>query len=137
MDSMPSSNEEESRECDLEQDNDVEVVWVKSARGIWGLGYVFDGKLYFTPDICEEKWIPKDLAPPKKLVPAPAQEQNQPPNRPVRLYNRVLNWPPKQPHAQLPPPQLVPHTLCPLCKVNVCNGPKCAILVPKPSLLFL
>ena len=43
---------------------------VGPARGVWGLGYVFDGKLYFTRDICAEKWIPKDLAPPKnKLVP--------------------------------------------------------------------
>ena len=31
-----------------------------------GLGHVFDGKLFFTRDICEEKWIPKDLVPPKK-----------------------------------------------------------------------
>ena len=51
--------------------NDVEVVWAKSARGVWGLGHVFDGKLYFTRDICEEKWIPKDLVPPKKSVAAP------------------------------------------------------------------
>ena len=32
---------------------------------------MFDGKLYFTRDICEEKRIPEDLVPPKKLVPAP------------------------------------------------------------------
>ena len=32
---------------------------------------MFDGKLYFTRDICEEKWIPKDLVPPKKSVAAP------------------------------------------------------------------
>ena len=49
----------------------MEVVWAKSACGVWGLGHVFDGKLYFTRDMCEEKWIPKDLAPPKKSVPAP------------------------------------------------------------------
>ena len=41
--SMPSSSEEEEEE---EEDNDVEVVWAKSARGVWGLGHVFDGKLY-------------------------------------------------------------------------------------------
>ena len=49
----------------------VEVVWAKSARGVWGLGQVFDGKLYFTRDICEEKWIPKDLVPRKKSLAAP------------------------------------------------------------------
>ena len=43
----------------------MEVVWAKSARGVWGLGHVFDGKRYFTRDICEEKWIPKDMVPPK------------------------------------------------------------------------
>ena len=52
------------------------------------LGHVFDGKLYFTRDICEEKWIPMDLVPPKKSSAAPkargkaalSQEQSQPPN---------------------------------------------------------
>ena len=68
MDSMPSSSEEEEEE---EENNDVEVVWAKSPCGVWGLGHVFDGKLYFTRDICEEKWIPKDLVPPKKSVAAP------------------------------------------------------------------
>ena len=34
-------------------------------------GHVFDGKLYVTRDMCEEKWIPKELAPPLKSVPAP------------------------------------------------------------------
>ena len=58
---------------------------------MWGLGLgaCFDRKLYFTRDICEEKWIPNDLAPPKKSVPAPWQKQSQPPNRPVRLRKRV------------------------------------------------
>ena len=50
----------------------MEVVWAKSAPGVWGLGHVFDGKLYFTRDIFEEKWIPKDLVSPKKLVAAPS-----------------------------------------------------------------
>ena len=66
--------------------NDVEVVWAKSARGVWGLGNVFDGKLYFTRDICEEKWIPKDLVPPKKSVDAPkarAKAAPQPRGKPA------------------------------------------------------
>ena len=41
-----------SRSAEEEEGNDVEVVWAKSARGVWGLGHVFDGKLYFTRDIC-------------------------------------------------------------------------------------
>ena len=54
-----------------EEGNDVEVVWTNSACGVWGLGHAFGGKLYLTRDTCEEKWIPKDLAPPKKSAPAP------------------------------------------------------------------
>ena len=68
----------------------MEVVWAKTAPGVWGLGHVFDGKLCFTRDICEEKWIPKDLASPKKPLPTPkarakpthkarAKPQNSPP----------------------------------------------------------
>ena len=71
VDSMSSSSEEEEEEEEEEEGNDVEVVWAKRTRGVWGLGHVFDGKLYFTRDICEEKWIPKDLVPPKKSVAAP------------------------------------------------------------------
>ena len=64
----------------------MEVVWAKSARGVWGLGHVFDGKMFFTRDICEEKWIPKDLVPPKKLVAAPkarAKAAPQPRGKPA------------------------------------------------------
>ena len=128
------------------EENDLEVVWAKSARGVWGLGHLFDGKLYCTRDVCEEKWIPKDLVSPKKLVPAPKarpksalEARAKPtPNRLVRLRKQVLNQPPNQPHALLPPPhQWVPHTLCLLCKLNTCNSSQSAILVPKNSLPFL
>ena len=65
-------------------------------------------------------------------------EQSQPPNRPGRLHNRALNQLPNQPRAQLPPShQPLPHTLCFLCKLNMCNSSKCAILVPCTSLPFL
>ena len=30
----------------------------KECMWVGGLGHVFDGKLYFTRSICEEKWIP-------------------------------------------------------------------------------
>ena len=85
VDSMPSSSEEESSESEIEEDNDVEVVWAKSARGVWGLGHVFDGKLYFTLDICEVKWIRKDLVPPKKLVPAPKARAKPAPKQAGRV----------------------------------------------------
>ena len=43
------------------------------------------GSAHWVPPItrafCEEKWIPKDLAPPKKLVPAPKASASQPPKK--------------------------------------------------------
>ena len=81
-----------SKEEEEEEGNDVEVVWAKSARGVWGLGHVFDGKMYFTRDICEEKWIPKDLVPLKKLVAAPkarAKFARQPRAKPATKRTRL------------------------------------------------
>ena len=89
----------------------MEVVWAKSARRVWGFGHVFDGKLYLTRDVYEEKWIQKDLVPPKKLGPAPKVEQSRPPNRLVSLPKQALNRLPNNPYAPLPPhPQPLPHT---------------------------
>ena len=34
---------------DSDLNSDTEVVWVKSARGVWGMGHSFGNKLYFTP----------------------------------------------------------------------------------------
>ena len=36
------------------------VVWMKSAWGTSRLDHTFGDKLYFTHDIPEEKWIPKN-----------------------------------------------------------------------------
>ena len=71
MYSMRSSSEEESSVSELEEGNHVGVVWPKIASGVWRLGHVFDGKLYFARDLWEEKWVPEDLAPLEKSVPAP------------------------------------------------------------------
>ena len=92
---MSSSSEEEEEE---EEGNDVEVVWAKSVCGVWGLGHVFDGKLYFTRDICEEsgslriwclrrsRWLP----PRQEQRLPPSQEESQPPNGLVWLCKRAL-----------------------------------------------
>ena len=55
---------------DRELDSDSEVVWAKSARGTWGLGHTFGDKLYFTRNIPEGKWIPKNLEAPTVAKPA-------------------------------------------------------------------
>ena len=49
---------------DSDLNSDTEVVWVKSARGVWGMGHSFGNKLYFTRDIPEGKWVPKNLRAP-------------------------------------------------------------------------
>ena len=46
------------------------MVWAKAARGGLGLGHEFDGKMYFTRDICEDEQIPKQLKVPVKSKPA-------------------------------------------------------------------
>ena len=33
--------------------DEVEIVWAKASQGIWGLGHMFEGLLYFTRDIVD------------------------------------------------------------------------------------
>ena len=51
---------------DSDLNSDTEVVWVKSARGAWGMGHSFGNKLYFKRDIPEGKRAPKNLLAPAK-----------------------------------------------------------------------
>ena len=41
-----------------------------AARGIWGLGHVFEDKFYFTKDIVDDSFVPKNRKP--KPIPKPA-----------------------------------------------------------------
>ena len=41
-----------------------------AAHGVWGLGHVFEGKLYFTKDIVDDSFVPKGTK--LKAVPEPA-----------------------------------------------------------------
>ena len=61
---------------DSNLDSDTEVVWVKSARGAWGMGHSFGNKLYFTRDIPKGKWVPKNLLAPAK---PPTKKAKPPP----------------------------------------------------------
>ena len=40
-----------------------------TGRGIWGLGHVFKGKLYFTKDIVDDSFVPRNRKP--KPIPTP------------------------------------------------------------------
>ena len=63
-----SSSIDDSSDSD---DNPNEVIWAKAARGVWGMAHVFDGKLYFTRDLMQGNFIPKNLKLPE---PKPAPE---------------------------------------------------------------
>ena len=66
---------------DVEEDSasDTEIVWVKSARGVWGLANVFAiGKLYFTRDVPEPENLPQGLETPDKPAAEPAPKAAKP-----------------------------------------------------------
>jgi len=63
-------------EDDSDLSSDTEIVWVKSASGVWGMGHSFGNKLYFTRDIPEGKWVPKNLLAPAK---PPTKKAKPPP----------------------------------------------------------
>ena len=35
----------------------MQIVWAKAGPGIWGLGHVFEGKLYFTKRIVDDSFL--------------------------------------------------------------------------------
>ena len=51
------------------EDDEVQIVWAKAGRGIRGLGHVFEGKLYFTKDIVDDNFVPRNGKP--KPIPKP------------------------------------------------------------------
>ena len=48
---------------------EVQIVWAKAGCGIWGLGHVFKGELYFTKDIVDDSFVPRNRKP--KSIPKP------------------------------------------------------------------
>ena len=52
------------------EDDEVQIVWAKAGCGIWGPGHVFEGKLYFTKDIVDDSFVPRNRKP--KPIPKPA-----------------------------------------------------------------
>mmetsp|Transcript_100689 Transcript_100689/g.170231 ORF Transcript_100689/g.170231 Transcript_100689/m.170231 type:complete len:85 (+) Transcript_100689:295-549(+) len=46
------------------------MVWAKATRNVWGWGHVFEGKLYFTKDIVDNSFVPKNRQPKPALQPA-------------------------------------------------------------------
>ena len=71
---LPTSDD--SSPCsDAREDDEVETVWAKAGRGIWGLGHVFEGKLYFTKDIVDVSFVPRNRKP--KAISKPATKPAQ------------------------------------------------------------
>ena len=56
-------------------DQCVDIIWAKAARGVWGLAHVFNNKLFFTRDIMDDDAVPKHFNVPEpkpKPKPKPA-----------------------------------------------------------------
>ena len=56
-------------------DQCVDIIWAKAARGVWGLAHVFNSKLFFTTDIMDDDAVPKHFNVPEpkpKPKPKPA-----------------------------------------------------------------
>ena len=47
----------------------MQIVWAKAGLGIWGLGHVTEGKLYFTKHIVDDIFLPRNRNP--KPIPKP------------------------------------------------------------------
>ena len=60
-------------------DQCVDIIWAKAARGVWGLAHVFNNKLFFTRDIMDDDAVPKHFNVPEpnpKPKPKPAPKPN-------------------------------------------------------------
>jgi hypothetical protein len=58
---------------------DTEIVWAKSARGVWGLANVLaNGKLYLMRNVPGANCLPQGLVPPAKPAPKPAKPRAKP-----------------------------------------------------------
>ena len=44
------------------EDDEMQIVWAKVGRGIWGLGHVFEAKLYFTKYIVDDNFVPRNIS---------------------------------------------------------------------------
>ena len=90
----------------------MQIVWAKAGRGIWGLGHVYEGKLYFTKDIVAD-FVPRNRKPkaiPKlEANPAPSPTQE---GKHVQLFKMrskvgkgfysINYWPSHWPNGKFP-----------------------------------
>ena len=69
------------------KDDEAQIVWAKAGRGIWSLGCVFEGKLYFTKDIMGNNFVPRNRNP--KHIPKPTAQpapKSAPKGKHVQLF---------------------------------------------------
>ena len=62
----------------------MQIVWAKAGCGIWGLGHVFEGKLYFTKDLVDDSFVPRNRKP--KPIPRGRLKRSA---RAVQLFGRL------------------------------------------------
>ena len=61
FDSDSDSDDESDSGSDSGSDSDseqVDILWAKANRGIWGLAHVFENKLYLTRDLVDAEYVP-------------------------------------------------------------------------------
>ena len=76
FDSDDSSDSDGAGDGASANDQCVDIIWAKAARGVWGLAHVFNNKLFFTRDIMDDDAVPMhfnvpDPKPKPKPKPAP------------------------------------------------------------------
>ena len=75
IDSDDSSDSDGAGDGASANDQCVDIIWAKAARGVWGLAHVFNNKLFFTMDIMDDDAVPKHFNVPEpkpKPKPKPA-----------------------------------------------------------------
>jgi len=75
FDSDDSSDSDGAGDGASANDQCVDIIWAKAARGVWGLAHVFNNKLFFTRDIMDDDAVPKHFNVPEpkpKPKPKPA-----------------------------------------------------------------
>ena len=73
FDSDDSSDSDGAGDGASANDQCVDIIWAKAARGVWGLAHVFNNKLFFTRDIMDDDAVPEHFNVPEPK-PKPASK---------------------------------------------------------------
>ena len=96
FDSDDSSDSDGAGDGASANDQCVDIIWAKAARGVWGLTHVFNNKLFFTRDIMDDDAVPMHFNvpyPKPKPKPKPAPKASVAPKPgPKGSTDRNSGW---------------------------------------------